>query len=123
MDIYKLIKCFIFFWVIFFTSCVYNIEEELYPDTGCSTASMSYRTDINPIISSNCLGCHNRQSNNGNVNLEGYVNLLKFVNNNRLLGAIKHNEGFAPMPQSAPKLLDCEIDKIEQWIDQGALDN
>ncbi len=123
MGVTKLTKYLGFLFVICFTSCVYNIEEELYPDAGCSTVAMSYQNDINPIIKSNCQGCHDRQTNNGNVTLEDYINLIKFVNNGRLVGAINRKEGFAPMPQSAPKLLDCEIEKIEQWIDQGALDN
>ena len=45
------------------SSCYYDTEEELYPDSGsstCDTISVSYATDIVPIVSAKCStpGCH-----------------------------------------------------------------
>ena len=113
----------IFFSSLIITSCYYDVEEEIYPMTGCMTEEMSYSMDILPIVFDNCYACHDAASNFGGITLEGYQNFLARVTSGQLLGAIKHEPGFSPMPNNAPKLLDCEIEKIEAWIIQGAMDN
>jgi len=108
---------------LIFTSCYYDNEEELYPEDTCKTDDMSYSNDIVPILEDNCYSCHDQANNQGGVTLEGYSNLKAYVDNGKLLGAIKHEPGFSEMPQDEPQLEQCQIDKIEAWIDQGALDN
>jgi hypothetical protein len=61
--------------------------------------------------------------NTGNITLEGHAQLLQHINSGRLLGAIRHESGFLPMPQNASKLPSCDISKIEQWILDGAPNN
>ena len=104
-------------------ACYYDVEEELYPDTSCDTVDMSYEMDIVPILSENCYECHSQAVNTANITLEGYQNVMEYVNDGRLLGAIKHLPGFSPMPKNAPKLVECNIEKIETWIESGAPDN
>jgi hypothetical protein len=48
---------------------------------------------------------------------------MKSVNNGKLMGSITWASGFSPMPKNASKMPDCEIQKIQKWIDQGALNN
>ncbi len=105
------------------TGCYYDVEEELYPSIDCLTMDMSYADDILPIIESNCYGCHNATANFGNINLEGHSQLMKYVDDGSIVGAIKHAAGFSAMPKNGAKLLDCEIEKIEAWIADGALNN
>jgi len=107
------------------SSCYYDVEEELYPPTTCQTTNMSLQNNIAPILELNCYVCHSTAAGvgNGNVILQGYTELINYVNNGKLVGAINHGSGFAPMPQNAPKLSDCNIDKIEQWVADGALNN
>ncbi len=111
--------------MVLFTSCYYDVEEILYPDTGCVTTNMSLQNNIVPILDRNCYTCHSTVAgfNNGNVVLEGYTELIKYVNNGKLLGALRNEPGFEPMPQNAPRLGDCEIAKIDQWIKDGFLNN
>lgn len=109
--------------LISISSCYYDVEEEIYPTIDCLTDDMSYVNDILPIISDNCFRCHDAANNFGNITLEGYDLLKSRVDNGQLLGAIKHEEGFSPMPQNATKLLDCNIEKIEAWINNGAPNN
>lgn len=112
------------FGMIIFASCYYDNEEELYPSTMCITENMSLQSDIVPILQHNCYSCHSIAAApaNRNVILEGYDNLIKYVNNGQLVSAIRHESNY-PMPQNAPKLSSCNISKIESWIDAGALDN
>lgn len=105
------------------SSCYYDVEEELYPGMDCDTMNMSYEMDIVPILSENCYECHSQAVNTANITLEGYQNLQEYVNDGRLLGAIKHQPGFSPMPKNAPQLVECEIQKIESWIESGAPNN
>jgi hypothetical protein len=104
-------------------SCYYDVEEELYPSTGCETTNLSYSLDIVPILNNNCYSCHDQASNFGNITLEGYDNVLPLATDGRLLGAIKHESGFSPMPQNAAQLVACDIEKIETWIADGAPNN
>lgn len=104
-------------------SCYYDVEEDLYPNLACDTVAVSYINDVLPLLQDNCYSCHNASANFGNVTLEGYNNLKIVVDNGRLLGAIRHEPGFSPMPQNQPQLVTCNIAKIEAWIAAGAMNN
>lgn len=114
---------------LFSDSCYYDKEELLYPDTlACDTLAMSYSSDIAPIFSTHCYGCHSNarsQSAGAGISLEGHANVSSYVSNNanRLLGAMRREPGFSPMPKGGAKLADCDINKISSWIDAGAKNN
>src|SRR5687768_5027810 len=97
------------------TGCYYDSEEDLYGNVECVTTDLSFGTDIMPILERSCFSCHSAAANTAGVTLEGHSQLMIHVNNGRLLGAIRHEPGFTPMPNGAPKLGDCDIAKIEQW--------
>jgi len=86
---------------------------------------MSLSADITPILDRNCYACHSVGAGplNGNITLEGYNELIKHVQSGALIGAIKHQYGFAAMPKNAPQLGSCEVSKIEKWITDGAPNN
>ena len=109
--------------IVFIIGCYYDVEEEIYPTLECDSQDMSYINDIVGILQQDCYVCHSAVANNGNVTLEGYDQIINYVNNGRLLGAIKHESGFSAMPKNQAKLLDCEIEKIESWILDGAPNN
>jgi hypothetical protein len=111
--------------MVIISSCYYDNEEELYPSVSCETTGMSLQTDIEPILERNCYRCHSVVNSpaNGNIILEGHNELIKYVNSGELLGAIKRESGFSPMPKDASKLSNCDIAKIENWVLEGALDN
>lgn len=106
-----------------FGSCYYDVEEELYPSLECSTTGVTYSGVVEPILKSKCYSCHDAATNSGNITLEGYASLKAYVDNGELLGAIKHSNGFSPMPKNAAMLVDCDIKKIETWITEGAQQN
>lgn len=117
------ITSFIAIMVFIANGCYYDVEEELYPTTECSTLNMSYEMDILPILQKDCYSCHSAATNFGNITLEGYNKLIPYVNSGALLGVIQHELGFSFMPKGGAQLLDCEIAKIESWIKDGSLDN
>lgn len=89
----------------------------------CDTTNVLFSGFVKPLVNAQCVGCHNNSSQSGNVNLEGYTNVKLAVDNGSLLGTIKHLSGYPAMPQSQNKMSDCNIAKIEAWINAGALDN
>lgn len=109
--------------VLLASGCYYDVEEELYPTIECQTTEMSYMNDILPIIEADCMVCHSAAANFGNITLEGYTQLRKYVDDGSLVGVIRHEGGYSPMPKNQAMLLNCEIEKIEAWIAGGALDN
>lgn len=115
---------FVFLAMIMFTipeACYYDNEEELYPD-GCRTTNITYQGFIRPFIDANC-SCHLNGSADGGVILQSYITLKTYVNNGKLLRVLKHEPGVVGMPQGLPKKSDCEISKVEAWINAGALEN
>lgn len=118
-SVLQLLTCF----ALLSTACYYDVEEDLVDPSGCQTTNLSFRTHILPIIESRCYKCHAAELNLGNVTLEGYDALKIFVDNNRLLGAVKHDQGFSPMPQNEAMLSPCQIGMIESWIQEGAENN
>jgi len=105
------------------SACYYDVEEEIYPTLECKTDSVTYSGEVLTILQNKCYKCHDAANNNGNITLEGYANLKKYVDNGQLLGAIKRLPGFSPMPKNEPQLVACDIAKIEEWMKQGAADN
>jgi len=113
----------IFHVLVVLPSCVSNNEEELYPDQVCDTLMITYSGTIAPIIDQHCVRCHSAVAPSSGIPLEGYDHLKAVVDDEVLVGSIKHQDGFVPMPDEAPKLPDCDIHQIEIWVDNGAPNN
>lgn len=105
------------------TSCVSNVEEELYPPETCDTLQVTYSLTIAPIIEQNCFACHGGAATISGIPLEGYDNIKAIVDAGRLVGAVRHLDGFSAMPKDAQSLVECKLLQIEKWVADGAPDN
>lgn len=112
------------------SSCYYDNEEVLYPDSGsqCDTSNVTYSGTIWPIINSNCTGCHSGSTPQYNIHLEDYPTIsaaaaIPAGQPGSLYGAISHHPENFPMPKNEAPLTDCKILQVKVWIDAGALDN
>jgi hypothetical protein len=102
--------------------CRYDVE----PNVACDTTNVTYSSTITSIISSNgCLSssCHGGDHPASGFKLDTYDGVKAKVTDGRLFGAINHSSGFVAMPENAPKLNQCAIDKVKAWIDAGAPNN
>ncbi len=92
--------------------------------------AVSYATSVQPVWDGSCTGCHGTSAG---LNLSSYAQLMSGANSgavviagdgasSRLIMKLRGTAG-SRMPLSAPPLADSTIDRIERWIDQGALDN
>ncbi len=113
----------VFLLLGFLQSCYYDVEEELYPSTGCQTEGITFSTEILKILQNQCFSCHDAANNFGGVTLENYESLKVYIDNGSLLGAIKHEDGFSAMPKNQAPLVECDIEKMEAWINAGAPNN
>lgn len=105
------------------SSCYKDNEEDLYPDTGCNTANVSFAQTVWPVLNNNCVSCHNGPGASGGIRLGNHSEVVAAIDGGRFLGAIRHESGFSAMPQGGNKLSDCNISQIEAWIAQGKLNN
>ena len=103
--------------------CYYDNEEELY-NCSVDAANIRYSTTINTILTSyGCAGCHGNIAPSDGITLTTHAGIKAVATDGRLLGAINHAPGFAPMPQGAAKMNACDIKKVKAWIDAGAPNN
>ncbi|PIQ29495.1 MAG: hypothetical protein COW63_12865 [Bacteroidetes bacterium CG18_big_fil_WC_8_21_14_2_50_41_14] len=113
-----------FITLVLMNACYYDSEEALYPQNSlCDTTNVSYSTTVFPILSAQCVGCHSGFVANGNVQLDSYEHIVSAVSNGSLLGAIRHESGWSPMPQNTGQLDDCTIRKLEIWVANGTPNN
>ncbi len=108
---------------VLLSSCYYDVEEDLYGPLDCNPIDVSYSTDIGSIMENYCNSCHNLGTQSGGVRTDNYRELKIVADNGRLLGSIKHEDGFTAMPQGVDLLSSCNISKIEVWITEGTKDN
>ncbi|MGC8864892.1 MAG: c-type cytochrome domain-containing protein [Bacteroidales bacterium] len=92
-------------------------------ETQCDSVNVSFASHVFPIIQTQCMGCHGATNPSGGISLTNYQQIAAVaVNNNKLLGTIKHLPGYVAMPPSG-KLDNCSIAKISKWISDGTPNN
>lgn len=110
--------------IIFVVSgCYYDRFDELHPlqgyvDTCDPELPDTYQAVTRNIILVNCYSCHNNSRKDGGINLATYELVKALVQNGKLMGSIRHENGYEPMPRGT-KLKDCDINQIQDWIDAG----
>jgi len=122
-------KKFIFIFFVtgaILSGCYYDSEEALWPTLpgSCDTTSVSFATDISPILGNYCLSCHSNTAaptSGNNIKLEDYADVASHAD--AVLGSVKHEAAYSPMPKGGGNLIECDINKLEAWINQGKLDN
>lgn len=93
-------------------------------ENSCDTVSVSYASNVRPIFQLHCLGCHTGSAaSGGGISFDTYNQVATYANNGFLVGAITHQPGFTAMPSGQPKLSDCKIATIRNWINEGTQNN
>ncbi|HND89148.1 MAG TPA: hypothetical protein PK971_12515 [Saprospiraceae bacterium] len=111
------------------SSCKKDDDPSASSQIQCTTSGLNadntkYSTVIVDILQRNtCFSCHSTQQAQGGVVLEGYNNIKKYVDNDKLLGTIAHLSGYKAMPQGSSKMAQDDICKIKYWVDSGAPNN
>lgn len=110
------------------SSCYNDNKEDLYQNfdaqDDCDTSvTVSYATDIAPILQSNCAisGCHSGNSPQSGLDLARYEDVRRIARNGNLVGRITATTGSVMPPTGS--LPQSEIDLIESWVQAGACEN
>ena len=93
------------------------------PDSFCDTTNVSFAIDVMPIFDNYCNGCHSGSAPSGNLDLSTYDNVKPIATNSSLVGSVTHASGYKPMPDGGAKLPNCEISKIQAWVNAGFPNN
>lgn len=113
--------------VIIYTGCYYDKASLVYPGSGnCDTANIQLSADLNSIMQSNCFSCHNSSNAatfGGGYNLENYNTIKSLATSGTLMSSLNQDGIAQPMPQGGSKLSDCNIQKFQAWINNGAPNN
>ncbi|MFO7830300.1 MAG: hypothetical protein R6V23_16900 [Bacteroidales bacterium] len=114
---------FFIFLIIILSSCTFDNEEDLLKDFTCDTTDVSYH-DLTYIFSDICANCHNETfTYREEIKMDNYENVKSSINTGLVWPAINHESGVPPMPNGLPKLSDCDLAKIQAWIDAGMPEN
>lgn len=103
---------------IFAVSC--GGDEEPTPEP-CVSEGMRYSVEMKTIIDNTCAtaGCH-ESGGSATFPMGTFDQAKQAVAFGRIIGAINHTVDFSPMPKDADKLDQCTIDKITNWVENGA---
>lgn len=117
----KLIFLFFTGTVLFLYNCTTNtIDEGDITDLPPIEETVTYDTDVAPIIANNCIGCHSGPNANAGLDLSSYANVRGAAEQGNLVNRI--NNGSNPMPPTG--ILPPETRQIiDQWIADGYLEN
>lgn len=115
-------------FIVIMAGCYYESEEKLYPvkPDACELTNVTFSKTIKPILQENCFRCHsnlNYLNKGGGIKLENHADIKAMVESGKLMGAVKHESDFIPMPEDGGKLTECEINKLQKWVDNGILNN
>jgi hypothetical protein len=86
---------------------------------GCDTLSVTYTATIQPVLQLYCTGCHSGPSPSYSLNLSTYQGIVAVANSGRLMGSLRWENGFFPMPKNGNQLSSCHIAQFQKWIDTG----
>ena len=99
-----------------------NVDTML-TNLNCDTSETSYSSFIIPLISDYCLQCHSGNAPFGGVHLDSYAGVKKVADSGKFYGALSWQPGYEAMPQGADRLLPCELQNVNAWVNAGALNN
>jgi len=110
---------FFTFIVLMVSGCKHDPTEMPDPGGGvepCDTLNITYQTTVFPILQQYCISCHGGATPEAGLNFENYDDVAFVAQSGQLLGSIRHEANYSPMPQGLAKLSDCDISKIEIWV-------
>jgi hypothetical protein len=86
--------------------------------TPCDSTHVTYDSAIVIITQSWCTSCHSGSTPAYGLSLATYDEVKASVNSGRLMGAIRQQSGYYPMPKGG-QLSPCDIAIFQKWINLG----
>lgn len=107
-------------FILTLISCYNDNEEDLYGPVSCDVSAITYANDVLPIINASCAttGCH-VSGGSGPGDFTNYNDLKLKVDNGTFETRVLVDKN---MPPNTP-LSNCDLQILQAWIDNGALNN
>lgn len=105
------------------SACYYDNEEDLYGTTSCNTTDVKYSVEMLQIMETNCYSCHKEGgSGYAGISMDTYETLKDFATDGSLVDRITTSDATKLMPPNL-RMSDCDIKKIQAWVNAGAPNN
>ncbi|MBI3175862.1 MAG: c-type cytochrome [Chloroflexi bacterium] len=95
-----------------------------------ASGTISFATDILPILESRCINCHGGDRTEKGLDLKSYASLMNgsergpvIVAGDAANSTLANLISSGKMPKRGPKLTPEQVQLIIDWINQGALNN
>lgn len=88
-----------------------------------TTAAVTYSADVQPMLTTYCIGCHSGSFPSGGLDLSDFATVQTNALNGRIPGSISGNPSYISMPPGSSLVSACDISKVERWVAAGALPN
>ncbi len=85
----------------------------------CDTTGVTYANFVNALMANQCTGCHGASNPSGGIKLTTYAEVKASGQSGQLYGSIAHLSGYKAMPDGAPALSTCFVNKVKAWVNQG----
>lgn len=120
-----LMKSSLLVLIVAFLSC-FKFGEEVSEDeclSDINSRTITYSVDIAPVISNNCLSCHNSTpvspATQPLTNATEVQNLYNAANDPKSLGIIARLSGTSYTMPPDGSLGNCDIEKMKKWQSDG----
>lgn len=97
---------------------------------GATGTTVSFASDILPLLESRCVNCHGGQRTEEGLVLTSHASLLTGSENGAVIipgdganSVLVQLVADGDMPKRGPKLTPDQVQLIQTWINEGALDN
>jgi uncharacterized membrane protein len=84
---------------------------------------ISFSKEIIPLVSKNCLQCHDTKNHSDGLVFEKYEQIVLSAKSGEFYDSVISINGYAPKMPKGGKLTDCETNLIKFWIQQGFKNN
>lgn len=88
--------------------------------SNCDSSVYTFSGAISPIVTKNCVGCHQYPGASANIDLSSYQGIRDIAKSGAFVHSVQGTNGYKKMPPSGTALSECEINQIKKWIANGA---
>lgn len=114
----------VFLFSLVADGCYYDHADLVYPQTSCNISNVTYSSSVAGILKASCYSCHSGTAASGaGIAFDSYTTLKTYVSNGQLINSISHTGAIPAMPLNGSPLSSCQIQTIQTWINNGALNN
>ncbi len=104
---------------LLFTACSSNTYDDISEEQEIIEETVTYTTNVQPIISSNCVSCHAPGATASFRPLTTYAEVKDAVENAGLLNRIQLQNGEPGLMPTSGRMPQATIDIILQWNEDG----